>query len=164
MLCFSVHGEPGFTFNLISNKWLQMNARFVQDPIREEITWIGSLGIVVFHSSYKDDNTTKIRFEAKEKKIYIGSDVSLQVQKIEKLKFENGRLSISEAMRAKSENRPEVEVELVDAAFSFTVRFVKSTHVDIFWNKVGKQDSKSHGIIGMLIVIFIKDCVIKNLN
>ena len=62
LLCFSVHGEKNFPFNLISNNLLQMNAFFIEDTMRDEITWIGSLGVVVQHTHYKKSDlrpTTK---------------------------------------------------------------------------------------------------------
>lgn len=122
-----------------------MNARFIPDPKREEVTWIGSLGIVVTSSTKM--NATRIRFEAEDKMIYIGEKLSLHVKKIDRLTFTNGKLTISEALRDKKEKRFRVHVELVDIGLSFRVDFVKG-HLDMTWNKVGKQPANSHGIIG----------------
>ncbi|XP_064396499.1 uncharacterized protein LOC135343434 [Halichondria panicea] len=144
-LCFSIQGEHGYSFNLISNKLIHMNARFIPDPKREEVTWIGSLGIVVTSSTKM--NATRIRFEAEDKMIYIGEKLSLHVKKIDRLTFTNGKLTISEALRDKKEKRFRVHVELVDIGLSFCVDFVKG-HLDMTWNKVGKQPANSHGIIG----------------
>ena len=47
LLCYTVQGKSGFVFNLISNKMLHMNAMFVPDSRREEVSWLGSMGIVV---------------------------------------------------------------------------------------------------------------------
>jgi len=41
-LYYTVQGELGFVFNLITNKKIQMNAMFVPDSHREEVTWLGS--------------------------------------------------------------------------------------------------------------------------
>ena len=144
MLCFSVHGEPGFSFNLISNKWLQMNAHFVQDSVREEITWIESLGVVVTN---RKANTTKLRFEAEDKMIYVGEKMELQVQNVEKLTLLKGKLTISEALRDKKNKKPEVVINLKDYGLTFTVRFAKA-HLDLIWNHIKKQPTDSHGIIG----------------
>jgi len=75
LFCYTVQGEHGFVFNLITNKKVQMNAMFVPDSRREEVTWIGSVGIVVQNSQYKQSNATYLRFETKGKKIYIGDKV-----------------------------------------------------------------------------------------
>ncbi len=147
-LCFSVQGEHGYSFNLISNKLIHMNARFVPDPKREEVTWIGSLGIVV---TSRKMNETKIRFEAKEKMIYIGEKLSLHVRRVEKLTFSDGKMTVSEGFRGNSGGHFRVGVELVDIGLSFSVNFVKE-HLDLTWNKVGRQPPKSHGIIGKYLI------------
>ena len=145
LLCFTVHGQSGFSFNLISNKQMHINALFVQDPKREEITWIGSLGVVVRGTRYKNSNITKLRFDANEKKIYIGDKVTLLAQRVEHLTFTKGKLSIAEF--ASKPEHPVVHVDLQDVGLSLTVRF-KRFHLDIIWNKVDKQPKDTHGLIG----------------
>ncbi len=152
-LCFSVQGQHDYSFNLISNKLIQMNARFIQDAKRDEVTWIGSLGIVVMTTS-TNRNTTKIRFEAEDKMIYIGEKLSLHVKKIDRLTFSNGKLTVSEALRNKKEKKFRVHVELVDVGLSFRVDFVKG-HLDMTWNKVGRQPANSHGIIGVWVCVWV---------
>lgn len=95
-------------------------------------------------------NKTKIRFEAAEKMIYIGEKLSLHVNKIDKLTFSQGKLSVSEALRDKREKHHfHIDVDLSDIGLMFGVDFVKS-HLDMTWKKVGKQPPASHGIIGKL--------------
>ena len=154
LLCFSVHGEKNFPFNLISNNLLQMNAFFIEDTMRDEITWIGSLGVVVQHTHYKKSNTTKIRFEAHDQMIYINNGVSLHAKRVEKLTLANGKLTISEALRRRGDRKPEVEVDLVDIGLHFTVRFVKKRHLDMIWKKVDLQPEDSHGFIGKTIYLY----------
>jgi len=67
LLCYTVQGEHGFVFNLISNKLFHMNAMFVPDSRREEVTWLGSMCSVVQNSQYKQSNATYLRFETKGK-------------------------------------------------------------------------------------------------
>ena len=149
LLCFSVHGNRDFSFNLISNNLMHMNALFIPDPVRDEITWIGSLGIVVRNTPYKKSNVTKLRFEAREKKVYIGDEASLDVKNVEKLVFLNGKLIISEApMLRKIADHPEVHVDLQDIGIGFKVRFMKNS-LDMTWEKVDQQPRDSHGLIGM---------------
>lgn len=145
MLCYSVQGEHGFTFNLISNKQLQMNALFVPDSVREEVTWIGALGVVVKHSAYKDSHTTKLRFALEGKMLFIGDKVQLNVKNIDKITLSEGKLKVSE--RAEDIKVPEVKVELKDVGLSFYVRYM-SSHLDMVWDRVGTQPKDSHGMIG----------------
>ena len=146
LLCFSVQGEHGFTFNLISNDLLQMNGHFVADKHREEVTWIGSMGIVVKSSRYKQFNDTKLRFVAPNNKIFIGESVSLSAKEIGKIKLAGGKLSISE--KEDSKGPVEVYVSLQDVGVDFSVRFMKRNHLDIIWHKVLTQPKNSHGLIG----------------
>ena len=155
LLCFSVHGEKNFPFNLISNNLFQMNAFFIEDAVRDEITWIGSLGVVVQQTHYKKSNATKIRFDAHDQMIYINNRVNLHARKVEKLTLENGKLTVSEALRRLGDRKPEVEVDLVDIGLHFTVRFVKKRHLDMMWRRVDLQSEDSHGIIGRPIHINI---------
>ena len=147
LLCFSVQGEHGFVFNLISNKIVHMNAKFIPDSQRSEVTWIGSLGMVV--RSKKANTTSKIRFEALNKMVYVDDKVSLNAQSVKRLTFANGKLTVTESDPTvrKGGIHPQVEVDLQDVGIAFTVRFVKD-HIDMVWNKVRKQPKVSHGIIG----------------
>lgn len=155
LLCFSLQGEHGFVFNLISSPQLQMNALFVPDAVRSEVTWLGSLGVVIKNNVFKRSNVTKMRFVANTKKIYIGDKVKLNADAVEKLTFVNGKLQISEAERDVSQkSHLEVQVDLVDLGLSFAVWFVKGNHLDMKWNNVLQQPKNSHGIIGMLVIKF----------
>ena len=150
-LCFSVQGEHGFVFNLISNPQLQMNALFVPDALRSEVTWFGSIGVVI-KNVFKKSNSTELRFVANEKMVYIGDGIKLNAKNVEKLTFSRGKLTISEAKREKQRSRPEIQVHLEDHGLDFIVHFTKD-HLDMVWNNIAKQPEDSHGIIGMHIIM-----------
>ncbi|XP_064401973.1 uncharacterized protein LOC135347821 isoform X2 [Halichondria panicea] len=145
LLCYSVQGEHNFTFNLISNSILQMNALFVPDKVREEVTWIGGLGLVVKHSAYKDSTVTRMRFALEGKMLYIGDKVKLSVKNVERISLSGGKLTVSEA--DSDVQVPEVKVELKDVGLSFFVRYM-SNHLDMIWDSVATQPKDSHGMIG----------------
>ncbi len=145
LLCFSVQGEHNFTFNLISNKVIHVNARFDQDARRSEVTWIGSLGVVV----KTEKNKTKMRFESSTKTIHIDNKVTLSAGKIDRLVVNKGKLSISEATNDAEGDGLGVRVEVLDAGISFSVKFMKN-HIDMVWHKTGSKLTKSHGIIGKI--------------
>ena len=151
MLCYTVQGEHGFAFNLISNKKLHMNAKFVPDSVRSEVTWIGSLGIVVKNAHYRESNATKLRFDAKSKEIYIENKVVLKAKKVDGLTLRNGKLTINEAPPRKKTGICSVRVVFTDVGLDFTVNFVKE-HLDMFWHSVEGQDKDSHGLIGKCII------------
>ena len=124
-----------------------MNAMFVPDSRREEVTWLGSMGIIVQNSQYKNSNATYLRFETKGKKIYVGNKVALQAKNIEKLGFNKGKMTISEAPPYEGFRYPSVLVDLRDVGLNFTIKFLNE-HLDLFWHKTGKRIKESHGIIG----------------
>ena len=147
LLCYTVQGEHGFSFNLISNKKMTMNAKFVPDSRRSEVTWIGSMGIVVRDNTYKQANATALRFEARERKVYIGDKVELEARNIERLTFKNGKLTISEAPPSEGFKYPSLYVDLQDVEITFTMKFMNE-HLDIFWHRTGGKIPDSHGLIG----------------
>ena len=114
LLCYTVQGEHGFSFNLISNKRMTMNARFVPDSRRSEVTWMGSMGIIVRDNMYKQANATALRFEAKENKIYNRDEVELTAKNIDKIVLKNGKLTISEAPPSEGFKYPSIYVDLQD--------------------------------------------------
>jgi hypothetical protein len=125
-----------------------MNALFVADKVREEVTWIGGLGMVIRDSQYKDSDTTTIRFDANKKTILIGDDISLTAQNIGRLTFRNGKLSISETQRGYNCSCYSIQVELLDIGLNFSVQFIKNNHLDMSWNNVEHFAGDSHGLIG----------------
>lgn len=149
LLCYTVQGEHGFSFNLINNKNLVMNSKFVPDARRSEVTWLGSMGIIVKDSKYKGVNSTSLRFDSSDKSIHIGDKVTLKAKNIEKLTFADGKLTISEAPPATGFRYPSVMVDLRDVEISFTIKFTNQ-HLDMYWHSTGKKITDSHGLIGKL--------------
>lgn len=153
LLCYTVQGEHGFSFNLITSKRLTMNAMFVPDSRRKEVTWLGSIGVVVANTQYQGSNMTKLKFDVDTKEVHIGEKVTLKAKKIEALTFHKGKLSISEAPPKKGFRYPAVKVNLNDVGLSFTIKYT-GNHLDMFWHSVGEQREDSHGLIGMYRITF----------
>ena len=147
LLCYTVQGEHGFAFNLISNKRLYMNAMFVPDAKREEVTWLGNMGIVINNHGYKKTNMTKLRFQAIKNLIHINNQMTLEARNIDKLTFKSGKLIISEALQVEGYKQPMVRIDLVDVELSFSIKFM-TDHLDLFWHSTGQKLADSHGLIG----------------
>ena len=146
LLCFSIQGEHGFVFNLISNEMMQVNALFIPDEVRSEVTWIGTLGVTVKGAGYKAMNDAKLLFVARERKVYLGDKAILDARGIAKIQLAGGKLTLVESER--SGGLVEVDVVLKDVGLEFSVRFVKGNHLDMVWKRVLKQSRISHGLIG----------------
>lgn len=148
LLCYSIQGQHHSSYNLISNKNLLMNAHFLPDSRREEVTWIGALGIVIKNSTFRDSPQTKLVFAAKTATVSLNNKAILKAKNIDKIIFKHGRVSISEHhLVVVGIKYPSVFINLEDVGLSFTVMFVNE-HLDLFWHSTGQQQKDSHGLIG----------------
>ena len=149
MLCFSVMGEHGFSYNLISNKKVTINALFSPDSERDEVTWIGALGIIARNSDVKYQ--VSITLTANPPSI-IFDKATLSPLNVKKIMFKASGVTISDKP---SYNLPEgthdhssVLVLIENAGLHFTVRFMRE-HLDIFWHdSTTFQEQDSHGLVG----------------
>ena len=92
LLCYTVQGKRGSVFNLISNKNFHMNAQFVPNPGERNVTWIGSLGIVMWNNY---SNATELKFEASSKQILMGDGITIPAKSVSDLHFNSGELCMS---------------------------------------------------------------------
>jgi len=129
------------SFNLITSTRLIMNAMFIPDSHRKEVTWLGSIGVVVANSQYQGSNLTKL------KEVHIAEKVTLKAKNIEKLTFHEGKQTISEAPPKEGFQYPAVKVNLNDVGLTFTIKYTGS-HLGMFWHSVGEQREDSHGLVG----------------
>ena len=146
LLCFSVMGQHHLSYNLISNPNLLMNAIFAPDSRREEVTWIGTVGIIAKNST-TGHIQTKLKFEALPQRISIIDKATLYPKNIEKIVIKNGKVLISESKPTVGFKYPSVVVILEDSGLKFTIKFM-SEHLDMFWHKTAQEHSNSHGLIG----------------
>ncbi len=153
LLCFTVQGERDFAFNLISTDRVDINALFVADSVREEVTWMGALGIIVQGENYYGANKTSLRFDAKTKTVSVGNKLTLKAAGVDTLHFKNGKLMITEKGPEDKGNdleHPSVCVNLEDVGLHFHVTFF-GEHLDIFWNSVtidNEGNKHVHGLVG----------------
>ena len=151
-LCYSIQGEHDKVFNLISNPDVHINALFIPDAKREEVTWIGSLGIVTHPRHSGCGNQTRISFSIHNSSVTVtnlpgegSKTVSWKSTEITALSISNCKINI--ALRSDHVKHPIVEVALHDIKLNFAVKF-QNSHLDIFWHAVGEQPELSHGLIG----------------
>ena len=150
LLCYTFQGEQGSVFNIISNSQLEMNALFVPDSRHKNNTWIGSIGITVYHNGRK---MTSLKFIAEDHMIHVGTRVKLEAKTVKKLSFNHGKLTIVEAPRHSSPKYPRVGVEFLDSELHFTVAFVKGQHIDLLWHSVGETYEDTRGVVGKFALI-----------
>lgn len=127
---------------------MQMNAKFVPDSKRREVTWIGSLGLA-FHEQGPSNlkNTTFIRLESNGSIISINSRANLSARNIDSISIKKGVIGISETTPFEGFRYPSVHIILEDFGLSFSVSF-KREHLDLFWHNTELQREDSQGLIG----------------
>ena len=101
-----------------------MNAVFLPDSRREEVTWIGSLGIVVKNSTFRKASQKAIKFSARPSTITINNKATLKPKNIAKITFRNDKVIISDAPVTVGFSYPSVLILLDDAGLNFIVTFV----------------------------------------
>ena len=146
LFCYTIQGERGSVFNLISNKNFHMNALFMAKYRRKNATRIAALGVVIFN---KQSSNTKLTFDGRVGLISIGNGTSLAAENIQGIHFHRGELSVSRVQGPKQDVEPRVIVSLDDIGLHFNVRFTRK-HLEIFWQSVGLPSDidNSHGLIG----------------
>ena len=146
MLCFSVMGDHGFSYNLISNKKVTVNALFSPDSERDEVTWIGALGIVARNSDEK--NQVGVTLTANPPSIKFNK-ATLSPQNVKKIMFKAGGVVISDKSPSNVPEgpQPSVLVFIEGAGLTFSVRFMRE-HLDMFWHDNTIQEKDSHGLVG----------------
>ena len=149
-LCYSVQGEKEHVFNLITCNEFLLNAEFVPDAKRDEVTWMGNIGVVIRKTlKYENSKVSHFRFDARSRTVYVGDTIMFDASSIEELTSDNGHISIVKSNRQTSHPRhPSVRVHLKDVGLNFTVKF-EDEHLDWFWHSpIGGNNS--HGLIGEL--------------
>ena len=146
MLCYTVQGQPGSAFNLISNDKFYMNALYVPNSGQRNATWIGSLGFVIGNDQ-QSSNSTKLIIDATSKSISVGNEINLDAKDIRKLHLKNGEVLTSMSNTKKHKGSPCVSFILEDVGLQFTVRFTRK-HLEMFWQSMRRLSKDSHGLIG----------------
>ena len=146
-LCFTVQGEQGFVLNLIQSPLLVVNALFVPDSVRNEVTWIGSLAVVIKNGFSKISNKTTLRFEAVNKTIYINEENHVLVQNIGLVEFSDTHMEIRGDYKSQESN---VHIHIKKIGLKFSVDYINQ-HLDILFHLIPSSDKGScdyHGLLG----------------
>ena len=151
-LCYSVRGRTDSIFNLISCNDFLINAKFVPDSKRKNVTWIGSLGVVFIKAlKYGGSRVTYFKFDAQSHTVHVGKELIIKANTINELISYNGNLSITKHHGSPSpSSRPVVTIHLREVGLNLTVKF-EGEHLDMSWQSAVKSWN-SHGLVGELIV------------
>jgi len=80
-ICFSIQEEPNLAFNMIKDKYMQLNGQFVlpaeegSHTIANVSTFLGDLGLLVIYPD--TGNTTSIKIIVQEHSILVGNSMTV---------------------------------------------------------------------------------------
>ena len=154
-MCFSIQGEPDFAFNLINDKYIQLNGQFVL-PAEEEShtisnvsTFIGSLGLLV--TSPKTGDTIAVKVSALDHSILVGDSLTIVKDKPVTVNISDS-IKINVDTKIQTSRLKDESAWLyinINVGFGFKVRFYKK-HVDVFLTNTSGLSKTAHGLIGKL--------------
>ena len=137
-MCFSIQGQPDFAFNLINDKYIQLNGQFVlptdSHTIANVSTFLGDLGLMV--KDPETGNSTIIEVSAHNHSIRVGSSLTI-------VKDKPVTVDVSNAVSISIDNNDQTSKTKDEAAwlyintnsgFGLKVRFYRE-HLDMFFTK-----------------------------
>jgi hypothetical protein len=142
-LCFSLQGEPGFAFNLVTSENIIINAVFIKAPPRLQnwTTVIGEIGLLYKVASRPAE---KINFKCKDKSIYMSGYGVLDAKSVSRVVLVGDRLDI--ILGNVTNNWNSIVLVSIGDELEFKV-FFNHDSLDVAWSAVGSLNH-SHGILG----------------
>lgn len=157
-MCFSVQGEPNFPFNLINDKYIQLNGQFVlpaedeSHTIANVSTFLGDLGMVI-----KNQDTGKpvvIHVSAKDHSVLVGNSLTVVKDKSVLVDISNNTSTVS----IKTNGQPTKHMKdestwlyINTEGFGIKVKFYKK-HLDMLLTETSGLSKDAHGLIGNLYI------------
>ena len=133
-----------------------MNALFVPDQTNWDNTWLGAIGVTVFHDGKK---MSTIEFTAADQLVKIRRRrAPIVANTIKKISFHNGKLTLIKTPSNNKARYPRVQVELIDTNLNFTVRFAKNSHLDLHWHRTGEPFKAAKGVVGKFTASCERSC------
>ena len=152
-MCFSVQGEPDFSFNLINDTYIRLHGQFVL-PAEEEshtisnvTTFIGSLGLLVKRP--KTGDSVAIKVSAIDHTVYVGSSLTIIKDKAVTVNVSNTvSISVNDKIQIIALKDESAWLYInTDVGFGMKVKFCKK-HLHLFLTKTTGLSKEAHGLIG----------------
>ena len=126
-----------------------MNAEFVPDFERPEVTWMGTTGVVIDTAlHYAHSRVSGFKFDSKERTVHIGNVLTLPAITIQTISSENGTISlVKRDYKDSPALYPTIKFHLEDVGLDFSVKY-ENDHLDMFWHSPIRGNN-CHGLIGM---------------
>ena len=149
ILCYSIQGYPGLTFNLIYNDDFIINALFI-DSIgdKKEATWIGKLAVIPRHTNKSE----AVIFDSVTQEVVLVDQGHFRASVVDRILYdESDKMSVKFTQGiAKQGGNPTVHVKYDKPLASFDVTFY-SNHLDVNWDLKYDSVPNIHGLMGMVV-------------
>ena len=153
-MCFSIQGQRNFAFNLISDKYIQINAQFVlpadddSNTIANVSTFLGDVGMVIW--SKDTDKIVVIHVSAQDHTVLVDDSLAIVKDKPVFVDVSNGKVAIN--INANSKNTKIKKDEsawlyINTEGFGVKVKFYKR-HLDLLFTETSGLSKDAHGLIG----------------
>ena len=151
-MCFSIQGEPNFAFNLIRDKFIQLNAQFVL-PAEEEShtisnvsTFLGDLGLAIKNQETGD--VTVIKVSASDHSVLVDHSLTVVEDKPVRVDvFKEVIIKVDAHVQTNKQKDESAWLHINTDGFGIKVRFYKK-HLDMFLTKTDGLTKDAHGLIG----------------
>ena len=151
-MCFSIQGQPNFVFNLISDKYIQLNGQFVQPAVEEShtianvSTFLGDLGLVI--KNPVSGNVTIIKVSAQDHSVTVGNSVTIIKDRPVTVEVFNEVQTIIDAKVEANVMKDASSCLYINTeGFGIKVKFYKK-HLNMFVTKTSGLTKEANGIIG----------------
>ena len=151
-VCFSIQGQPDFAFNLIRDKYINLNGQFVL-PAEEEShtisnvsTFLGDLGLVI--TNQNTNSTAVIKVSAVDHSVLVGNSLTVVKDKpVTVSVFEEVTTTVDTKAQTSRLKDESAWLYINADGFGVKVRFYKK-HLDMFLTKTDGLTKRVHGLIG----------------
>ena len=162
-LCFSVQGQPDFMFNLIKDRYVELNTQFVlpaedeSHTIANVSTFLGNLGLLL--RSPATGSTMAIKISAQDHTVLVGNSITTVKDKPVIVQVSNTFIVdiTTDANQQFYVNKNGSAWLYINVEFGFgiKVRFYKR-HLDLLLTKTSGLTNEVHGLMGLCACVCVQ--------
>ena len=165
-LCFSIQGQPNFAFNLISDKYIQINAEFVlpaedeSNTIANISTFLGDIGMIIGNKD--TDKHVVIHVSAQDHIVLVNNSLAIVKDKQVFVDVSNGKVTIKineDSQNTKVNKDESAWLYINTEGFGVKIKFYKK-HLDMLFTETSGLSKDAHGLIGMQVILMIQSTII----
>ena len=160
-MCFSIQGQPDFIFNLINDKYIQLNGKFVLPDTKDNhmfsnvTTFLGSLGLTV--TDKQTGNITIIEVSAEDHSVAVGNSITVVKDSPITVNMSTEGVTfktIYQSDASEMDDKFNWILLNTNLGFDMKITFYKK-HLNMLLTKTSGLTKHAHGLIGKLIATLL---------